>query len=98
MTFNNLTVVHSIKCAANHDITSKHVAEILNTFFVGYKLSTGIESQIKLTVILLCSHCSTFMNTWCGLFKKLGVFCKIGISCFPRQQTTAASVFAKIYF
>lgn len=44
MTFNNLTVVYPINCAANHDITSKHVAEILNVFFVGYELGTGIES------------------------------------------------------
>lgn len=68
MTFNNLTVVHPIKCAANHDITSKHRAEILNTFCVGDKLGTGTESQIELTV-LLCSHCSTSKNALFGLFK-----------------------------
>lgn len=69
MTFNNLIVVHPIKCAAKHDITSKHRAEILNMFFVGDKLGTGTESQIELTVLLLCSHCSTSVNALFGLFK-----------------------------
>lgn len=97
-TFNNLAVVHPIKCASNHDITSKHVAEILNTFFVGYELGTGIESWIELTVILLCSHCSTFMSTSFGFLKKLDAFCRIDTFFFPRQQTTAAPIFVKISF
>ena len=44
MTFDNLTVVHPIKCATNHYITSKHVAEILKTFFAGYEMGIGVES------------------------------------------------------
>lgn len=57
VTFNNLTVAHPIKCATNHGITSKHVAEILNMFFVHCVLGTSTESWTELTTILFCSHC-----------------------------------------
>lgn len=63
-----MTAVHPIKCAANHDIASKCVDEILNMFFVGYELGTGIESQTEIMVVLLFSHHSTSVNTLFGLF------------------------------
>lgn len=86
MTFNNPTVVHPIKCAANHDTTSKHAAEILNMYFVGYEQGRVTGSQIDLIEILLYNHYSTSMDILSGLLNKkyLDVLCRIGISCLPR--------------